>query len=200
MHHLFLSYQPSHTALSNEKRVLESWANGAEVEYTILEERLVNKRVSEPAINKLFNNVVNGDVVVATSLTRMGRSIKMLLSVMETLYTKGVTIYTIDDDKTYAPDRDTKSFIASMRKFSQLVTDIKAERGNESLVPLKESGQKLGRPLGAKKSPEKNALYGKIERLEELIAEGKSLNSIAMELGVSRGTIFNYIKANSKVK
>ena len=109
------------------------------------------------------------------------------------LYGKGASIITIDDGRIFRPDDATASFIADKEAFSGLSVKIKAERGNEALDKVKADGKQFGRPLGKKKAPEKNVLYGKSELLEKLLAEGVSKSEIARRLDVSRGTVVNYL-------
>ena len=194
MHHLYLSYQPFETSLRKECEALEGWCReGGIKEYEILEENLTTGRISQRQLTKLLKPVQPGDTVVAPSLSRLGRSINMLLSVLKMLCGKGASIITIDDRHIFRPDDATASFIADMEAFASLSVKIKAERSNEALDRAKAGGKRFGRPAGRKKAPEKNVLYGKTELLEKLIAEGVSKSEIARRLDVSRGTIVNYL-------
>lgn len=196
MHHLYLSYQPSAAALDAERGALVRWCEEAGVqEYRILEEKLTSGRISQFQLTKLLKPVLPGDTVVAASLRRLGRSINMLLSVLKILHGRGVTIITVNDGRIFLPDEDTSAYIAALESFVALATGIKAERGNEALDRAKADGKQFGRPAGQKKAPEKNVLYGKTEQLEALRAQGLSPQKIAVRLGVSRGTVANYLKA-----
>lgn len=199
MHHLYLSYQPSEDSLRKEREVLEGWCEKCNIEdYVILEENLTSGRISQRQMTKLLCHVREGDTVVATSLSRLGRGINMLLSVLKILHGKGASIITIDDDRIFHPDDATASFIADMEAFTSLSVKIKAERSNESLDRAKADGKRFGRPVGKKKAPEKNVLYGKTQLLEKLIADGVSKSEIARRLDVSRGTIVNYLSGTCK--
>lgn len=197
MHHLYLSYQPSETSLQNEREALEGWCAEAGVKkYAILEENLTSGRISQFQLTRLLKPVLPGDTVVAASLRRLGRSINMLLSVLKMLHGKGVTVITVNDGRIFLPDEETSAYIAALESFVALATGIKAERGNEALDKAKADGKQFGRPLGKKKDPTKNVLAGKTDRLVRLYSQGISPQRIADELGVSRGTVANYIKAN----
>lgn len=194
MHHLYLSYQPSETSLRKEREALEGWCREEGVkDYEILEENLTSGRISQRQMTKLLSPVREGDTVVATSLSRLGRGINMLLSVLKILHGKGASIITIDDGRIFRPDEATASFIADMGVFTRLNVKIKAERSNESLDRAKADGKRFGRPVGRKKAPEKNVLYGKTQLLDQMVAEGLSKSEIARRLDVSRGTIVNYL-------
>lgn len=199
MHHLYLSYQPSETSLRKEREALEGWCREEGVkDYEILEENLTSGRISQRQLTKLLSPVREGDTVVATSLSRLGRGINMLLSVLKILHGKGAGIITIDDGRIFHPDEATAAFIADMEAFTSLSVKIKAERSNESLDRAKADGKRFGRPVGRKKAPEKNVLYGKTELLDKMIADGVSKSEIARRLDVSRGTIVNYLSGTCK--
>lgn len=199
MHHLYLSYQPSETSLRKEREALEGWCReGGVKDYEILEENLTSGRISQRQMAKLLSPVREGDTVVATSLSRLGRGINMLLSVLKILHGKGAGIITIDDGRIFRSDDETAAFIADMEAFTRLNVKIKAERSNESLDRAKADGKRFGRPVGRKKAPEKNVLYGKTQLLEKMVAEGLSKTEIARRLDVSRGTIVNYLSGTCK--
>ena len=199
MNHLYLSYQPSETSLRKEREALEGWCKeGGIKDYKILEEKLIKGRISQYQLTKLLKPVLPGDTVVAASLSRLGRSINMLLSILKMLYGKGASIITIDDGRIFRPDDATASFIADMEAFASLSVKIKAERSNEALDRAKADGKQFGRPVGKKKAPEKNVLYGKTELLDQMVAEGISKTEIARRLDVSRGTIVNYLSGTCK--
>lgn len=175
---------------------MEGWCEkGGIKDYKILEEKLTSGRISHSQLAKLLEPVHSGDTVVATSLSRLGRSINMLISVMKILSLKGATIITTDDGKLYLPGKSTEDFITNLEITAGIIRKIKAERSTEALDRAKAAGKRFGRPAGQKKTAEKNVLYGKTDRLVSLYSEGLSPAKIALQLGVSRGTVANYIKA-----
>ena len=195
MHHLYLSYQPSEISLRKEREALEGWCEkGGVKDYKILEEKLTSGRISQRQLAKLLSPVREADTVVATSLSRLGRSINMLIGILKILSSKGATVVTTDDGKLYLPGKSTEEFIANMEATAGIIRKIKAERSSEALDRAKADGKQFGRPLGKKKDPVKNVLYGKTDLLVRLRNEGLSPRRIADELGVSRGTVANYLK------
>lgn len=187
MHHLYLSYQPSETSLRKEREALEGWCReGGIKEYDILTENF-SERVSKAQIVRLLRPVRCGDVVVATHLTRLGRSIKMLMTVLQTIYSKGAEVFCLDSGIV------SRDILKSLELVQNIAQNIRSERSNEALNKAKADGKQFGRPAGRKKAPEKNVLYGKTELLEKLVAEGLTKSEIARRLDVSRGTVVNYL-------
>lgn len=199
MHHLYLSYQPVAEALSKERAALEAWrVESGVTEYRILEERLTSGRISARMIEKLLSGVEAGDVVVACSLTRLGRGVGMLLGVVGTVLGKGASIYLIDEQRLYVPGQSSDEMLSRLEFAAGIVSKIKTERGNEALLPDHQKGIWHGRPVGSKKAAQKNVLYGKEETVLRMKAEGQSAEKIAAAIGVSRGTVYNFLKASHR--
>lgn len=115
----------------------------------------------------------------------------MLVAVMRTLYDRGVTVATLDG-RIYPPDGDTCKMIEAMEFTLEMAIQIKARQSYDS------ANGKAGRPRGSKNTPERTVLHGKTERLTELLSQGLSINKISKLLGVSRGTISNYLKEHHR--
>lgn len=194
MHHLYLSYQPSVEALSTERGLLEGWCGKEGIkEFRILEEKLIGGRISPRMIERLLRDVEKGDTVVVYSLTRLGRSINMLVGVMRGIYEKGASIYTIDDARIFRADKQTDEFISGMELTSGLLTKIKTERNNEAMFTTRKKGMRQGRPVGARKKECKKVLFGKTDQIVKMRSKGMTLAEIAKALDVSSCTIHNYL-------
>lgn len=195
MHHLFLSYQPSQEQLSKERAALEGWcADRGVSDYVILEEKLTSGRISERMIRKALKDILAGDVVVATSLTRLGRGINMLQTVISVILEKGASVYIMDEDQLYGKGPESEQLLSHLDFAVNITKKIKMERGNEALQPGREQGLPHGRPVGAKTDQTRLVLYGKTEEIERLHREGLSAEKIAKKLDVSRTTIYNYLR------
>lgn len=195
MHHLYLSYQPSREQLSKERAALEGWCADRGVgDYAILEEKLTSGRISERMIRKTLNAVRAGDTVVATSLSRLGRGINMLQTVITVILENGASIYLMDEDHLYGKGPDSGQLLSHLDFAVKIAKKLKAERGNEALRPSREQGLPHGRPVGAKKAKSKLVLYGKTELIERLHRDGLSAEKIARQVGVSRTTIYNFLR------
>lgn len=195
MHHLYLSYQPDSSALSNERAGMVAWCEAHGVgEYCELEERLTQGRVTRKLMERLYAQVKAGDTVVCPSLPRMGRSLKMVVMALGMCCERGVTVVSVEDGRVYAPDGVTRELVERLDYAVGLETTIHAQRADEATFRMRQSGSVLGRPVGSKRRPEKNVLYGKEEELVRLHALGWNPRQISEALGVSRTTVDNYIK------
>ena len=196
MHHLYISIVPDPEALQRERTGLVEWCRDNNVgRYAFLEENLEG-RVTGRQINKLLRPVGQGDTVVASSLSRLGRSLTMVTSMLESILSRGASITCLDTGAVITDDQEGRAFLDSLRFAADLSARIRSERSNEALFAGRQAGRSHGRPAGSRRRPEKNVLYGKTETLEQLRSEGLSISEIARRLDVSRGTVSNYLSAH----
>lgn len=195
MHHLYLSIHTNTAALRQEREALLAWceANGVG-EYGFIEDNLTMGRIPDKAVRSLLRPIRYGDTIVVSEMSRLGRSLSMFQAVMNHIQDNKCTIITLDG-RTMEPGRTMNLFVDSVNDIVELERQMKAFRSNDVIYAMREEGTSLGRPTGTKMKPEKNVLFGKTEQLLCLYNEGLSPQKIADELGVSRGTVANYLKS-----
>ena len=130
---------------------------------------------------RLFDRLHKGDTLVVARIDRLGRDVLDLISTVEELTAKGVSINvlglgTLDQS---AQSRLTLNILAAISQFER---QLISERTKAKLNQLKADGVKLGRPV--KYSDE--ALKTKAR---ELFQEGKSWRKTAKECGVALSTL-----------
>lgn len=194
MHHLYIQLHSDTLALRKEREALVGWcrANGI-TRYDWIEDSLTGKRVSSRRIRLLLAGIGKCDTIVTSTLSRLGRSLPMLAMVMSSLRDKAASIITLDG-RTMTPGPEFDDFVDNLSEIVSIEKEIKVSRTNEVLKVKREEGLVLGRPSGSRKNPEKNVLYGKTDELLRLRAQGLTQKEIGDRLGVSRGTISNYLK------
>lgn len=196
MHHLYLSIHANTAVLQQEREALAAWCEENSVAaYDFIEDDLTMGRIPEKAIRKLLKPIENGDTVVVSEISRLGRSLSMFQSVMNHIQENECTLITLEG-RTMEPNRTMTLFVNALNDIVDIERRMKAFRSNDALFKMREEGGILGRPVGATKNPEKFVLFGKEERLKQMYADRVPVVQIMAELGVSRGTIMNYLKAN----
>lgn len=196
MHHLYLSLHTNTVALQLEREALVAWCeeNGV-TEYGFIEDNLTMGRIPEKAIKNLLIPIHYGDTVVVSEMSRLGRSLSMFLMVMNHIRDNECTVITLDG-RVMEPNRTMSLFVNALNDIVDIERKMKAFRSNDAIFKMREEGGIPGRPVGATKNPEKFVLFGKEERLKQMYADRIPVVQIMAELGVSRGTIMNYLKAN----
>jgi len=132
--------------LENQINPLVEYAKRMGWEYEIFEEK-ESTRKTRPIQWKLYNALLHKeyDILLFHKLDRWARSLRELVTHMETLYEKGVIIvsYMENIDLSTSSGRLMMQIMAS---FAQFERDIIRERTLSGLARAKAQGKKLGRP------------------------------------------------------
>ena len=88
-------------------------------------------------------------------------------------------------------DLQTKVMVALFGLFAEVERDLISERTREGLISARAKGRLLGRPKGVLG---KSRLDGKEEEIRLLLQKQVSKASIAKIVGVTRPTIYRFIK------
>jgi len=137
------------------------------------------------------------DNLIVTELSRLGRSTKEVLFLIDDLKDKGIIIHLIKQniilDKN-SNDPMSRLLITLLASFGELERDLISQRTKEALKSKKESGVILGRPRG---STGKSKLDGKEKEIQEFLSKSISKSSISKILDCDRSTLNNFIKSRN---
>lgn len=156
-------------------------------------ERISGSKRNRPELDRLLEELEEGDTVVILSIDRLSRSTKDLLDIVEVIREKGATLKSLQDtwlDTTN--DNPMSDFLLTiMGALAEVERKNTVKRVNEGIATAKRKGVKFGRPE-AKKSRVDLALelYNKGEHTAKQIAE------IA---GISRATLYRKLKEQGAV-
>jgi DNA invertase Pin-like site-specific DNA recombinase len=140
---------------------------------------------SRPELNRMKEQLRNGDTIVITRLDRLGRSTKDLLNLVSELDDLGVNLQVLEQNiNTDTPDG--KLFFTMVAAFAEFEREIMRSRTMDGLAAARARGRKGGRK--AVMSPSKSDLAKK------LYGEGVTVSQIAESLGVSRPTIYRSLE------
>jgi len=130
------------------------------------------------------------DVVLVTELTRWGRSTPDLLSTLELLQSRNVSLIAqsgMEFDLSTPFGKLVATFMAGLATFER---DLCRERIKSGMAAAKSKGKTFGRTKGY--------IPAKVRALEvkvlELAGQGKSYRAIASELKLSKNTVMGIIK------
>ena len=141
-------------------------------------------KTERPGWQQLRGYLREGDALVVTELSRMTRSLKHLLQVVETLEDKGVDIISLREniDTSTATGR---CFVSIMGAISQMERELKSERAAAGREAAKARGKTGGRPrIETRKLEQARILY---ENSVQTAAE------VCQSIGIGRRTLFSYL-------
>lgn len=160
------------------------------VEETISGAKDIDKRV----IGELLENIQKDDIIICSEISRLGRSVFIVMEILNICMEKECQVWTIKDNYRLGDNVQSKVLAFAFGLAAEIERQLLVSRTIEGLARRKAAGQKLGRPKGSKNKKVK--LSGKEEAIKILLQEGNSKSSIAKLLNVSRSTLCRYIKDN----
>jgi DNA invertase Pin-like site-specific DNA recombinase len=152
--------------------------------HRIFKEQLSSVDTKRPELERALDYVREGDTFVVTKLDRLARSISDLVKIKDRLVAKGVTLRVLD------PSLDTstptgKLMLSMLGSIAEFERDIMLERQREGIAKAKAEGKYKGRAPTARR---------KAADVRRLRAEGKTVEAIVKELGVSRSSVFRALR------
>jgi DNA invertase Pin-like site-specific DNA recombinase len=150
----------------------------------ILTEKISGSKTDRPELLRLKDKARAGDTIVIESFSRLGRSTKDLIELVEYFESKGIKLKSIKENfDTNTPQG--KLMVTVFQAFSQFERELIAQRTKEGLESARARGRNGGRPRVKPKSIEK-AL--KLYKSKEY-----SINEIVEITGISQATLYRYI-------
>ena len=146
-------------------------------------------------LGKLLKKLKPGDVLILGELSRLGRSLFMILRILEQCMNTGVSVYTHKDGYELGDNIQSKVLAFAFGLAAEIERKMISERTKEALARKRAEGVILGRPVGRKSSKVK--LSGKEGFIKELLDHGTPKAQIAKILKVDRMTVAAFIKRES---
>ena len=167
---------------------------GIEIDGWIEETVSGTKSYTKRRLGKLVKHVGDGDMIICSELSRLGRSLYMIMEILSYCMRRGCKVWTIKDGYRLGDDIQSKVLAFAFGLSAEIERNLISQRTREALTRLKAEGKRIGRPPGKKSRPELHPLYGKEEYIHRALAAGKSQTQIARYLHCSRSTLRRYLK------
>lgn len=143
-------------------------------------------------LGKILEHVQQGDIIICSELSRLGRNMFMIMSILNILMERGVIIYTVKERYKLGEDLTSKVLAFAFSISAEIERTLISQRTTEALRRKKADGIKLGRPKGKKNSHYKLSDYDK--KIKIMLEEGYPKTLISKQLNVSTSTLYNYLK------
>lgn len=136
-----------------------------------------------PELDRMLEELEEGDVVYIASIDRLSRSTKDLLDIVGIIRDKGAYLVSIKDSwlDTRESNPMSEFLLTVMGAMGQLERDMITARIQEGVKAAQARGVKFGRPRGWSKEVQK--------AVKMYLKGGKSMREVEKLTGVSRSTI-----------
>lgn len=150
------------------------------------------KDPSKRKLGPLLNDLRSGDLLICAELSRLGRSLFMILDVLNQCMKKDVRVWTIKDNYRLGDDISSKVLAFAFGLSAEIERNLISQRTKEALARKKAEGVVLGRPRGSHNAFVK--LSGQEDRIRRLFNRGFSQRRIAKRLKVDRNTLAKFLR------
>ncbi len=149
------------------------------------------------ALGRLLGRMRSGDVMICAELSRLGRSLMMIMAILNECMKRDIRIWTIKDNYRLGTDISSQVLAFAFGLAAEIERNLISQRTREALRRRRAEGVRLGRPRGRRNSRLK--LSGRENFISDCLAAGIPRCEIATRLHVHRGTLTRFIDANRLV-
>ena len=151
-----------------------------------------SKEVEDRKLGTILKQMEKGDVLICAELSRLGRNLLMIMSLLNQCMKRGIKVWTIKDNYRLGNDISSKVLAFAFGLSAEIERNLISQRTKEALARRRSEGKILGRPKGSRSKIRK--LTGKEDLINKLLEQKYSICSIARKLKVHRLTVSAFIK------
>lgn len=153
------------------------------------------KKVSDRVLGQLIEGLGKDDFLVVSELSRLGRSLMEVMSILNSLMEKEVKVFSVKEGYEFGDNINSKVLAFAFGLSAEIERNMISQRTKEALARKRNEGLKLGRPKGS--LSKKTKLTGKDEDIKALLEKKVSVAAIARIMNVHRITMKNYISSRN---
>jgi DNA invertase Pin-like site-specific DNA recombinase len=160
---------------------------GTWIEETISGTKSPDKR----RLGVLLKNIRQNDLIICSELSRLGRSLFMIMNILSHCLSIGAKVWTIKDNYRLGDDIQSKALAFAFGLSAEIERDLISQRTKEALARCKSEGKVLGRKPGRAVNVK---LTGREKEIRRMLREGMSKAAIGRHYGVHQETVRIFIK------
>ena len=168
---------------ADEKRLqIHQW-----VDETVTGVKKARLRKLGPLLERMNAN----DILIVSEISRLGRSLMEVMSILYQLMEKDVKVFTVKERYELGNNINAKVLAFAFSLSAEIERQMISSRTKEALARKKSEGTQLGRPKGRLSKVTK--LTGKENDILALLRKHVSHSAIARLMEVNRTTVRNFI-------
>lgn len=162
--------------------VIDCW-----IEEIVSSAKDLNKR----KLGRLLRRIRKDDLIIASELSRLGRNLLQVMSILHHCMDVGAKIWTIKDNYRLWADITSKALAFAFSLSAEIERSLISQRTKEALARVKAEGKRVGRPLGSRNM---RKLEGCEKHISQNLGDGRTRYEIARRLRVHRDTLSKFIE------
>ena len=140
----------------------------------------------------MLEELQDGDILIATEISRLGRSLLEVMGILQTCLEKNCQVWTIKESYNLKNDLQSQLLAVVFSIGVSIERSLLSQRTKTALDAKKAAEVKLGRPFGAESK--KLKLSKNTKRIRDLLDKKVPKAQIARIMGVQKITLRRFIK------
>jgi len=155
----------------------------------VFTDRASGKDVGRPQLAALLSFIREGDTLVVHSMDRLARNLDDLRKLVQSLTRQGIRIEFVKESLSFTGEDSPMAnlMLSVMGAFAEFERALIRERQREGIALAKQRGAYRGR--------KKMLSEERIAELVQRVGDGEKKSVIARDMGISRETLYQYLRA-----
>lgn len=151
--------------------------------------------IKKRKLGKLLKKMKSGDIMISSELSRLGRNLLQVMSILSYCMEHEIAVWTIKDNYRLSIDIQSKIMAFAFGLSAEIERNLISQRTKEALARLKSEGKTLGRPKGTLKA--QTILAQNKEQIINDIKSDMPFIKIAHKFNVCDKTLRRFLKKNN---
>lgn len=194
MNYAYIRVSTNYQTVQNQKIAIREYAKYHRIRNIIWVAETISgtKNPEKRKLGNLLSAANEGDTIIVTELSRLGRSMMMILDVLQLLLEKNVKVIAIKEGYELGDNIQSKVLAFAFGLSAEIERTLLSERTKQGLERARKMGKQIGRRPGQK--PKKYKLTGKGAYIKRERNNGRSKLSLAKELNVTWITLNKFMQ------
>ncbi len=194
MNYAYIRVSTNYQTVQNQKIAIREYAKYHRIRNIIWVAETISgtKNPEKRKLGNLLSAANEGDTIIVTELSRLGRSMMMILDVLQMLLEKNVKVIAIKEGYELGDNIQSKVLAFAFGLSAEIERTLLSERTKQGLERARKMGKQIGRRPGQK--PKKYKLTGKGAYIKRERNNGRSKLSLAKELNVTWITLNKFMQ------
>ena len=155
------------------------------------------KSMDKRKLGVLLDKVKKGDLIICAELSRLGRNMFTIMTILNTCMEKECRVWTIKEGYRLGEDIQSKVLAFAFGMAAEIERQLISTRTKEALARKKSEGMQLGRPKGS--TVVVGSLDAHYDEIRAWLREGKPKTAMIKDLRCSRNSLYRWLRRNGLV-